>query len=170
MNLEDLVMVASKPTSNPDSIVSEIHIAAPRQRVFEALTLPDQVVKWWGQAGIYRSKEFSADVRVGGKWRTAGLDGEGRPFEAFGEYLEVDPPRLLAYSWMASWTGDIKTTVRWELEPASNGTLIRITHSGFAAHPELANAYRGWPRMLGWLQAYLDRGETVEDRKPASWS
>jgi hypothetical protein len=32
--------------------------------------------------------------------------------------------------------------------------------------PELANAYSGWPRILGWLQGLLERGETVEDRKP----
>ena len=65
-----------------------------------------------------------------------------------GEYLEVDSPRLLVYSWVASWTGDVKTTVRWELEPTGKGTLVKIRHSGLAAHPELAKSYRGWPRML----------------------
>jgi hypothetical protein len=38
------------------------------------------------------------------------------------------------------------------------------------ALPELTQAYRGWPRMLTWLQALLEKGETVEQRKPASWS
>ena len=85
-----------------------------------------------------------------------------------GEYLEVDAPRLLAYSWVASWTGDVKTTVRWELEPVSDGTLVRIRHSGLAAHPEVAQSYRGWPRMLGWLQAFIERGETVALRTPMS--
>jgi hypothetical protein len=75
---------------------------------------------------------------------------------------------VLSYSWVASWTGDVKTTVRWELEPVEQGTLVRLTHSGLAAHPEIAQAYQGWPRMLGWLQAFLEKGETVAMRKPIS--
>ena len=163
-------MATPEVTPNADEIVSEIQIAAPPRRVFQALVDPAQVVRWWGQTGIYRCTEFESDLRPGGKWRTAGVSGDGRAFEAAGEYLEIDPPRLLVHSWVASWTGDVKTTVRWELEPVKQGTLVRIRHSGLAAHPELAGSYSGWPRLLGWLQALLERGETVDDRKPASWS
>ena len=163
-------MAALQPTPNSDEIVSEIRIAAPPDRVFQALVDPLQVVQWWGQVGIYRCTKFESDLRVGGTWRSIGVDGSGRQFEIAGEYLEVDPPRLLSSTWLATWTGDVKTRVRWELEPAENGTLVRIRHSGFAAHPEIAQAYRGWPRMLGWLQSLLERGETVEQRKPAAWS
>ena len=162
-------MVTPQQTPTPDEIVSEIHIEAPRERVFHALTDPSQVVQWWGQEGIYRCTKFETDLRVGGAWRSIGVDGNGRQFEISGEYLEIDPPRLLFVTWMATWTGDAKTKVRWELEPAENGTLVRIRHSGFAAHPELAQAYRGWPRMLGWLRALIEKGETVDQRKPVSW-
>jgi uncharacterized protein YndB with AHSA1/START domain len=163
-------MAASEITPNADEIVSEIEIAAPLERVFQALVDPSQVVKWWGQTGIYRCTEFQSDLRPGGKWTSAGKDGEGRRFEISGEYLEVDPPRLLIQSWMATWTGNVVTTVRWELEPAQQGTLVRIRHSGLAAHPEIAKSYRGWPRMLGWIQALLERSETIDDRKPTSWT
>lgn len=163
-------MAAPQQTPNSDEIISEIHIAAPPERVFQALIDPSQVVQWWGQTGIYRCTKFEADLRVGGTWRSIGLDASGAQFEITGQYLEIDPPRLLSSSWAASWTGDAKTNVRWELKPAGLGTLVKIRHSGFAAHPELTQAYRGWPRMLGWLQALLERGETVEQRKPASWS
>lgn len=158
-------MATSSATPDADAIVSEIHIAAPPERVFQALVNAEQVPQWWGQAGIYRCRKFFADLRVGGKWRSDGVDGEGRDFEVSGEYLEIDPPRLLVYTWVASWTGDVKTIVRWELEPTGQGTLVRIRHSGFATHPELAQAYRGWPRMLGWLQVFLESGETVHDRQ-----
>ena len=164
-------MATLKPGADVDEIVSEVQIAAPPERVFQALVDPAQVVKWWGQKGIYCSREFEVDLRVGGTWRTAGLGPNDSAFEVHGEILELDRPRLLAYSWVSSWTGDARTTVRWELEPRNNGTLVRIRHSGFAAHPELAQSYRGWPRMLGWLQALLDRGETVDDSKAVtpSW-
>ena len=161
-------MATSKVSPNSDEIISEIHIAAPPDRVFQALVDPAQVVKWWGQSGIYRCTEFDADLRDGGKWRCAGLGPDGGQFVVTGEYLKVDPPRLLSYTWIASWTGDVKTTVRWELEPANQGTLVRIRHSGLAAHPEVAQSYRGWPRMLGWLRAFLEVGETADNREPVS--
>lgn len=163
-------MAASQQAPNSDEIVSEISIAAPPERVLQALVDPSQVVQWWGQTGIYRCTKFESDLRVGGEWRSLGLDGNGRQFEITGEYLEVDPPRLLSSTWVATWTGSAKTRVQWELERSESGTLLRIRHSGFQAHPELTQAYRGWPRMLAWLQALLEKGETVEQRKPASSS
>ncbi len=161
-------MVSSAVTPNHDSIQAEVLIAAPPEHVFQALVEPHQVVQWWGQAGIYHCTEFSSDLRVGGKWRGAGVGGQSDRFTVSGEYLEIDSPRVLTYSWVASWTGDVKTTVRWELEPVEQGTLVRLKHSGLAAHPEIAQAYQGWPRMLGWLQAFMEKGETAETRKPAS--
>jgi uncharacterized protein YndB with AHSA1/START domain len=143
-------------THDGDAIVSEIHIAAPPERIFQALVDPQQVVQWWGQAGVYRCTECESDVRPGGKWRSAGDGGDSGHFTVVGEYLEIDAPRVLVYSWVASWTGDVKTTVRWELEPVNDGTLVRIRHSGLAAHPEVAQSYRGWPRMLGWLQVFIE--------------
>lgn len=156
---------------NPqDEILAELEMAAPPERVFHALTDPAQVVKWWGQKGIYRCTKFETDLRVGGKWRCGGIDGQDRNFEISGTYLELDPPRLISTTWIATWTGDVQTTVRWELQPSAKGTLVRIRHSGLAAHPQLVQSYRGWPRMLGWLQALVDRGVTADDREPASWS
>jgi uncharacterized protein YndB with AHSA1/START domain len=153
-----------------DEVIAEIEIAASPERIFQALTDPAQVVKWWGQKGIYRCTNFETDLRIGGKWRSSGIDGRGQNFEVAGTYLEIEPPRLLATTWVATWTGDVQTTVRWELQPTAKGTLVRIRHSGLAAHPQLAQSYRGWPRMLGWLQALMERDETVDDRAAASWS
>lgn len=155
-------------TSDGNEIVSEVHIAAEPSRVFRALIDPRQVLQWWGQAGIYQCTEFTADVRVGGRWRSVGIGPEGSRFEVQGEYLEVDPPRRLTQSWVATWTGDAKTEVRWELQPTPKGTLLRLRHCGLAGHPQLAQSYRGWPRMLGWIQALLERGETAEMRTPIS--
>jgi len=148
-----------------DSIQAEIFIAAPPVRVFQALVDPQQLLAWWGQTGVYRCTEFNNDLRVGGKWRSSGVAGQDDRFTVTGEYLQVDSPRVLAYSWVASWTGDAKTTVRWELVPENHGTRVRLLHSGLAAHPEIAQAYRGWPRMLTWLQAFLEKGETVAMRQ-----
>jgi len=46
------------------------------------------------------------------------------------------------------------------------GTVVRIRHEGFAGAPEAAqNHAQGWTRVLGWMQAFVENGETVDTRK-----
>ncbi len=105
-------MATSRMSPDAAAIISEIQIAAPPERVFQAIVDPRQVLKWWGQKGIYRCTEFEMDLRTGEKWRSTGIGPDGRAFEVHGEILDVDRPRVLAYSWVSSWTADAKTTVR----------------------------------------------------------
>jgi len=41
-------MATTEVIPGGDAIVTEIHIAAPPQRVFQALVAPEQVLQWWG--------------------------------------------------------------------------------------------------------------------------
>jgi len=149
-----------------DTIHGEIFIAAPPARVFEALTDPRQMPLWWGQREMYRVTKFEADVRPNGKWKSEGINAKGETFEVGGEYLEVDPPRLLVQTWVASWTSTLATKVRWELRSHSGGTVVRITHSGFAGNIAAAKDHsQGWQRVLLWARAYVEKGETIDTRQ-----
>src|SRR6267143_5361172 len=108
-------MATATITPDQNTIVAEIYIAAPPARVFEAITDPEQAARWWGQTGVYRITERRADLRPGGMWFNAGVAADGTAFHVEGEYLEIDPPRLLVHTWLPSWTGPLKTVVRWEL-------------------------------------------------------
>ena len=66
------VAPVSRIAPDNDIVNAEIFIAAPRERVFEALTDPKQAARWWGAADRYHMAEFQMDVRVGGKWSTKG--------------------------------------------------------------------------------------------------
>jgi uncharacterized protein YndB with AHSA1/START domain len=150
-----------------DAIQAEIHIAAPPERVFQALTDPRQLMQWWGQRGMYHHIDWKADVRPGGAWRSDGVsDVDGTPYHVSGEYVDVDPPRLVSYTWIASWSGPAQTLVRWELEPSSGGTMVRLRHSGFGQFGGEAaqNHYQGWQRVIAWMQAFAEKGETVATR------
>lgn len=159
-------MAANPISADQDAIAMEVQIAAPPDRVFQALTDPTQLLRWWGQQGMYHGTKWSTDVRPGGQWRCEGVsDTDGSAYSVSGEYLEVDPPRLLTHTWIASWSDAMKTTVRWELEPVAGGTRIRLNHSGFAGAPAVAKGhYDGWTRVIGWMQAFVEKGITVADR------
>jgi uncharacterized protein YndB with AHSA1/START domain len=115
----------------PDqAVVGEVFIAAPPARVFEAITDAKQIPRWWGQNGVYQITEWKADVRPGGKWSSVGVGADGKSFQVSGEYLEVDPPRLITHTWFASWCGNRETVVRWS-HGSRNYKGLRAFVSGF---------------------------------------
>jgi uncharacterized protein YndB with AHSA1/START domain len=153
-------------TPSQDAVSCDIFIAAPRERVFQAISDPQQVVQWWGQPGMYRTTDFQMDLRPGGAWRSAGMGADGKEFHVEGVYREVDPPRLIVYTWRSSWMNNLETLVRLELEPEHSGTRVRIQHSGFAGFPAAAKDHgNGWVRVLSWLQAFVERNETIDTRQ-----
>ena len=144
------------PTNVTDTIVQEITIKAPAERIFEALTNPDERVKWWGAEGRFQVTHVESDLRPGGKWTMRGLGMGGRPFTVAGEYRKVERPRLLEFTWLPDWYEDaVETTVQWNLEEKDGVTTVRLTHSGLASETS-RTSHRGWPQILGWLQAYVE--------------
>ncbi|MGA7322852.1 MAG: SRPBCC domain-containing protein [Candidatus Sulfotelmatobacter sp.] len=114
---------------------------------------------------MYRTTKFGTDVRINGKWMSAGVSANGDTFQVSGEYLEVDPPRRLVYTRLATWTGALKTTVRWDLEPHHDGTLVKIHDSGFAGHADAVKSHgEGWQHVLSWVQAFVEKGQTIDTR------
>jgi uncharacterized protein YndB with AHSA1/START domain len=168
-------MATATITPDQNAVVAEIFIAAPPTRVFQAISDPNQLPQWWGQPGLYRVTKSTMDLRPAGKWRSDGIGADGKAFYVEGEYLEVDPPRLLVHTWIGSYSGPMKTIVRWELEPhtvhglhpsgpkkSGTGTLVRVRQEGFAGNLEFATSHgEGWKRVLGWLEGYLERGENA---------
>lgn len=154
----------SRSSNDHDAVTCEIFIAAPCERVFEALTNPAQANQWWGDQGRLDMRNFSMDVRPGGKWSTTGRSATSGEVKVHGEYLEIDPPRRLAYTWISSWLPKV-TQVLWELEPYNGGTSLRLTHAGFAGDTEATkNHIHGWIMVLGWLQSYAEQDETIASR------
>jgi uncharacterized protein YndB with AHSA1/START domain len=151
-------------TPDQDTIIGEVFIAAPPERVFQALTDPQQLLQWWGQKGMFQSTRWSIDPRVGGKWRGE-AEMRGSSFWMEGEYLEFDPPRLLVYTWVTSMPGETPSTVRLEMKAEGQGTRVKLQHSGLAANPAALVNYRGmWPSMLVWMREFVEKGETAETR------
>ena len=145
-------------------VTSEIFVAAPRERVFEALTDSRQAVQWWGQKDGYQLRDFNLDARVGGKWSTSGSSEKMGRYKIEGEIIEFDPPRRLAYTWLSTWMPR-NTEVLWELENQHGGTLVKLTHTGFAGDADQTWSHTmGWTMVLSWLQGYVEKG-TVTSRK-----
>jgi uncharacterized protein YndB with AHSA1/START domain len=138
-----------------DRIVQEIFIEAPPERVFTALTTPEQLLEWWGDDEIYRCTEWTSDLKIGGHWTAKGASKTGRPLIVEGEYQEINPPHTLVYTWKPSWH-NINARVQWTLTPQGNGTLLSLAFSGFEGNEEARRDHQGGSaHVLVWLKMYL---------------
>ena len=160
-------------TPEQDTVFAEIEIAAPPERVFQALTDPKQLFIWWGTEPSVILLQFDTDSPVGGKYNFRCAPRPGTPhgpvedqlrrneqqvFECHGEVLECVPPRLLVWSWLANWP---------ELSPPDNRGSLGVDahqerHSGPSraqrpgTEPVARKAYTGgWQGVLRLLQTYV---------------
>lgn len=147
-------------TPDRDAVVSEIEIAAPPSRVFQALISREQALQW-GASDAFEITHWEMDARPGGDWRfTSKEKGSQRNYDHHGKVVEVDPPRVLVYTWFANWHTEPShpTLVRWELTPAAIGTRVKVTHSGLAKLPDACTAYsQGWPGLLEALKKFFEK-------------
>ena len=153
-------------TPDQDAIISEIEIAAPPERVFQALSKAEELKQWFTSPEC-PVKFWKMDARPGGQYSYETEKGTGSvvvngvcEFECHGEIVEYDPPRALAYTWIGNWHDDAsrQTVVRWELTPSDSGTRVKVTHSGLAQLPIARKDYSGgWPGVVEMLKKYVEQ-------------
>lgn len=138
-----------------DTIVQEITIECPAERVFEALINPNELVKWWGVEGKFQVTHMDSDVRVGGKWRMRVMGRGGTESIVTGRFRKIERPHLLIFTWIRENEDATETLVRWDLEEKGGITTVRVTHSGLTSK-SLRARNDGWPLILSLLQAYAE--------------
>ena len=101
---------------------------APRQLVFEALTRPEHVRKWWGILDDrYLVTECAIDLRVGGAWRFVGKGPDGQAPAFYGVYREINAPERLVYTEIFEPFPDVESVVTQILTEERGKTRITIT-------------------------------------------
>ncbi len=173
-------------TEARDTIVKEIIIKGSAERIFEALTNPDQRMKWWGAEGRFQTTEMESDLRPGGRWAMRGTGLGGKPFSVVGEYRTIERPRLLVFTWLPDWhEGATESLVRFDREsralrsgrkgrchdspldafrPDERG---RTRTSGLATDSDVAAGIRGGPPP-GSRECITLKGTRPEDRRKTS--
>jgi glutathione S-transferase len=157
-------MATTFVSTEQDVITAEIQIAAPPERIFQALTDPAQLQQWFTNAEC-PVKFWEFDARLDGAYRYTTAPGDvvvngTREFKCHGHVTEFDPPKVLAYTWFANWHDDhtARTVVRWELTPREDGTHVKVTHSGLANLPIARKDYSGgWPGVVEQLKKFFEK-------------
>lgn len=77
--------------SDTEILMSRV-FEAPRHLVFEAMTRPEYIRRWWGCMEGFTMPVCDVDFRVGGKYRFVGRGPDGAEFGFSGEYREIEVP------------------------------------------------------------------------------
>ncbi len=145
------------------AVEGEVWLAAPVERVFDALTTPEWLAAWWGDDEAYTTHDWQIAPVAGTRWQCRIVTRRGEQHTLGGEVLAVQRPHALQLSWQTSWQPALRTEVRFELQPRDRGTLLRLHHTGF--RPDftgLTTHATGWPWVLGWLARALHSAPPLE--------
>jgi uncharacterized protein YndB with AHSA1/START domain len=136
-------------------IVLEAVYAHSRDRVWRALTDPNELGAWLMPNDFTPTVGHKFQFKIGPQWGWRGI--------VDCEVLEVDPPHRLVYSWQ----GDPKhrvTTVTWTLTPTPDGgTRLQLAHTGFRG---LGGTLLKWMLGGGWKKMFKTSLAAVLDGRP----
>jgi uncharacterized protein YndB with AHSA1/START domain len=129
-------------------------VREPPERVFARLVTPEALARWWGPHG-FSTPEVSLDPALGGRYRMTMQPPDGDAFHVTGEFLEVEPPRRLSYTFRYEEPGpdDRETVVVLTLTAVDDGTRISLSQWPFATEERLELHRRGWTESLQRLGA-----------------
>ena len=133
--------------TTPDIIQIDHFYPHPPSKVWQALTDPALLARWWASGDIQPivGHRFELDM---GQWG-----------KQLCEVLEVEPERLLKYRFAS---GVLDTIITWQLTPEGNGTFVKFTHEGFDLDSPVGRAALdgmkpGWPKVLARLEQILEQ-------------
>jgi uncharacterized protein YndB with AHSA1/START domain len=100
---------------------------APRHLVFEAMSKPEHVRRWWGLLDErYSVPVCEIDLRVGGAWRFVGRGPKGE-FGFHGVYREIAPPERIVFTEIFDPFPDVESVVTSVLTEEAGKTRFTVT-------------------------------------------
>jgi uncharacterized protein YndB with AHSA1/START domain len=133
------------------------------EKVWDAWTNPESMRAWFSPEGM-TTPEVEVNLSVGGKYRIV-MEGKTiedpnhtRQLAVGGEYLEIEKPNKLKFTWL--WEGSPKethtTTVTVLIQKTDEGmTKLTLLHTGFADENMQYEHKMGWISTLSKLEQFL---------------
>lgn len=136
-----------------DRLVVRKIIPASREEVFAAWIDPESIRDWMCP-GETVTAEARLDPRVGGSYRIV-MKSPTREVDHTGEYLVVEPPAKLVFTWISNSTGNQPTLVTVELFERGGACELVLTHERFTNAEAVRRHQGGWSQIVDKLAAHL---------------
>ena len=139
----------TRGTDSGEVLVVRRFMPVPRERVFAAWLDPVSLAQWM-RPGKTTDATAEVDAQVGGKFRIVMVENRGK-FEHTGEYLAIEPPARLSFTWISQATDLRPTVVTIDLVARDAGTELILTHRRLPAS-QIESHRRGWTDIMQKLE------------------
>lgn len=150
-----------------ESLDIERRLALPPKECFALWIDPQKVQAWWGprdeKGEVFRSEIIRWDVREGESWSINMTAPDGTVYRQGGEMIEVDPPRLIRFSfhWIENDERGPTTEINVRFEPDGDGTRLCFQHGGFDDADNRDGHHEGWSQCLDRFDEAVERWKSA---------
>lgn len=133
---------------------AETSIHADPQRVWAALTEPDQIAAYLGGSLVETTWEVGSQITWSGEY-------DGHAYQDKGKVLVYDEPRVLSFTHYSPLMGQDDVpgsyhTLVYTLTPVDGGTHLSLTQDNCADEAQAEQFSRNWQQMIGALRDHVE--------------
>lgn len=141
------------------TVERSIWINAPRERVWEAITQPEQLKQWWGLGWELATLQQGASMKfhgTDGNWYDATIES-------------VNPTRQFTLRWAENPQYPATFMTTFTLDEQDGGTRVTVVESGFEQLPiavrqqHVEGNRHGWMTVLPKLKTWTEREQSTPD-------
>lgn len=143
-----------------DVVTLERTLPASATRVFEMISIPENMIRWWGHDSM-SVPEHNLDFRAPGPWHSVMEAPDGTRRMVSGQVIEVDPPRFISFTWAWHEGGPggprgNETRVTIEInEIGDRQSRLTLSHYDLGTDTARAGHTKGWLSIFEKLEKGL---------------
>lgn len=131
-----------------------IAIDAPVQAVWDAITAPATIERWF--FGVHTETDWreGSPIVHTGTW-------QGRPYEDRGTIVRIEPPHVLTHTHWSALSGlpdlpEHHQRVTWTLRPSGTGTELTVSETNLPSGEAKGVSDQTWPVVLANLKQVVE--------------
>lgn len=134
-----------------------ITIAAPRAKVWEALTKPELVKQYFFGTDVKSDWKKGGAITFSGEW-------EGKKYIDKGTILEIEKEKLLKYNYWSSFSGkpDVPENyqeITYQLKDMGGNTEYIVEQEGHETEDAARHSEQNWASVMDGLRKMLEQGK-----------
>ncbi len=133
---------------------ASIIIQAPAQKIWDALTIPEQVKEYFFGTNLVTTWEVNSPIYFRGEW-------EGKAYEDKGTVLTFVPPKTLSYDYWSAFSGiedrkELYQILSYTLDEVPEGVRVTIEQSNVDTQERADHSSENWMKVLEGLKSYVE--------------
>ena len=143
----------------------DFEIACSAEAAFDGFTDAERILGWWHDRDAYRTVKWTSDLKEGGSWRAEFEAQEGSRFGAGGNYVVVERPERLDWTWRADWEPELEKMIRMTFTQHRAGVRMSVETMGHESAKQEQADLEAWSMIVTWFARSIAIAEGTTDAR-----